>query len=106
MENAPLPSKQRMEDSIYGEIGDYVASTKKGSDGLVIASIFLKIPLLILLLNYISDVKRKVGHTLQSLHSTTKVTTGSLSSSVLLRLWPAEALIPGKTLRQTDRKTF
>lgn len=37
MENAPMPSKQRMEDSIYGEIGDYVASNKKGADGLVIA---------------------------------------------------------------------
>jgi IK cytokine len=32
MENNSAPSKPRPEDSIYGEIGDYVAS-KKSSDG-------------------------------------------------------------------------
>ena len=40
MENAPMPAKQRMEDSIYGDIGDYVASNKKGSDGLVLSPFF------------------------------------------------------------------
>jgi len=83
MENAPMPAKQRMEDSIYGDIGDYVASNKKGSDGLVLAPFFV-IPLLIF--NHILVVKRKVVRTLQSLLSTTRVTTGSLSSSVLQRL--------------------
>jgi RED-like protein N-terminal region len=41
MENAPMPAKQRMEDSIYGDIGDYVASNKNNSDGLVNALIIL-----------------------------------------------------------------
>jgi RED-like protein N-terminal region len=84
MENAPMPAKQRMEDSIYGDIGDYVASNKKGSDGLVFKLIFFLTMLLIF--NHISVVKRKVVRTLLSLLSTTRVTTGSLSSSVLLRL--------------------
>jgi len=33
MENTMAPPKPRNDDSIYGNIGDYVASNKKGSDG-------------------------------------------------------------------------